>query len=382
MKRKTGKSLKQIGGYSSFIPNPLPPVPSIKFDDELLFILSEADRSLAKLDGITIVLPNPDMFIGMYVKKEALLSSQIEGTQASLEGVLEFEADLTPRDNIDDIKEVVNYVKALDYGIERLNDFPMSLRLIKEIHNILIKGTRGGSKTPGEFRKTQNWIGRPGASLNDAIFIPPPPEMVLQCMGDLEQFFYKNENIPPLVKIALIHCQFETIHPFLDGNGRVGRLLISLYLYWKKILTKPVLYLSVYFKRHRDMYYELLMKVRTEGQWESWIKFFLEGVTRTSVDSAETAREIIVLKDKLMEKLYENSISSIYAVKLTNLLFENIVIDTKAVEEKLNIHRDTANELVKRFEQIGILKEITGKQRYKKYLFKDYIDIIKRGTEL
>jgi Fic family protein len=382
MKERAGKYVKQPAGYSAFIPNPLPPNPPIQFDDELHLLLSEADRSLARLDGIATVLPNPELFIGMYVKKEALLSSQIEGTQASLEGVLEFEADLTPKDNIEDIKEVVNYIKALNYGIDRLNDLPMSLRLIKEIHKILIEGTRGGNKTPGEFRKTQNWIGSTGASLNEATFVPPPPDIVLPNMGDLEKVLYEHENIPQLVKIALIHAQFETIHPFLDGNGRVGRLLITFYLFCKKILSRPVLYLSFYLKKHRNEYYDLLMKVRTDGLWEDWIKFFLKGVIETSVESAKTAKEIIVLKDRLIEELYRNSISSIYAVKLVSFLFEMPVIDTKTVEEKFNIHKDTANELVNRFEQIGILKEITGKQRYKKYLFKEYVDIIKRGTEL
>jgi len=382
MNTRTGRYVKQAGGYSAFIPNPLPPNPPIKFDEELLSLLSDADRSLARLDGIITVLPNPDMFIGMYVKKEALLSSQIEGTQASLEGILEFEADLTPKDNIEDIKEVVNYIKALNYGIDRLNDLPMSLRLIKEIHKILIEGTRGGNKTPGEFRKTQNWIGSMGASLNEATFVPPPPDIVLPNMGALENFFYKYESIPPLTKIALIHAQFETIHPFLDGNGRVGRLLITFYLYWKKILSKPVLYLSYYLKKHKNEYYDLLMKVRTDGLWEDWIKFFLETVKESSIESANTARDIINLKESITSKLYGSSISSIYAAKLIDLLFEKPLIEVNDLVKTYKISRESANELVNRFEQIGILKEITGKQRYKKYLFKDYVDIIKRGTEL
>ena len=215
MNRKTGSYVEQIEGYRAFIPAMLPPKPPIKFSSELQILLSKADRALARLDGIVTVLPNPDLFIAMYVKKEALLSSQIEGTQASLEGVLEFEADLTPKEDIDDIKEVVNYIKALDYGIEKLKTLPMSLRLIKEIHKILITGIRGTYKTPGEFRRTQNWIGPPGASLNEATFVPPPPGRVLEFMGNLEEFIHSEDNIPPLIKVALIHCQFETIHPFL-----------------------------------------------------------------------------------------------------------------------------------------------------------------------
>ena len=382
MNKKTGRYVKQTGGYKAFIPALLPPKPSVKFSSELQTLLSKADRALARLDGVVTVLPNPDLFIAMYVKKEALLSSQIEGTQASLEGVLEFEADLTPKEDIDDIKEVVNYIKALDYGIEKLKTFPMSLRLIKEIHKILIKGTRGMHKTPGEFRRTQNWIGPPGASLNEATFVPPPPGMVLELMGNLEKFIHSKDNIPPLVKIALIHSQFETIHPFLDGNDRIGRLLITFHLYWRNILSKPLLYLSFYFKKNRAEYYDLLMKVRKEGVWEEWIKFFLKGIGEVSKEATNTARKIIKLKDDLITKLYENSISSIYAVRLIDLLFKNPVIDVKNIVEELNTHRDTANELVKRFEKIGILKEITGKQRYKKYIFSDYVDIIKKGTEL
>jgi len=262
-----GKFISQLSGYKSFIPNPLPPEPPIKYDDRFQFLLSEADRALARLDGVASVLPNPDLFIAMYTKKEALLSSQIEGTQASLEGVLAFEADWKPKDDINEIKEVVNYVKSMNYGIDRLrnNDFPMSLRLIKEIHKILLKGVRGTSRRPGEFRKSQNWIGPPGGTINDAIFIPPPHYQVDELMSDLEKFIHEKDNIPPLVKIGLIHAQFETIHPFLDGNGRIGRLLITFYLYWAGILNRPLLYLSNYLKKYRDKYYDYLMKIRLEG---------------------------------------------------------------------------------------------------------------------
>lgn len=381
MSIRAGRFILQPGGYKTFIPNPLPPDPPIRFDDELQLLLSKADRALARLDGIVTILPNPDLFIAMYVKKEALLSSQIEGTQASLEGVLEFEADLTPKEDINEIKEVVNYIKALNYGIEKLKELPMSLRLIKEIHKILVEGTRGSDKIPGEFRTSQNWIGPPGASLTEAIFVPPPPDRVLPAMRELEKFFHENKQIPPLIKIALIHAQFETIHPFLDGNGRIGRLLITFYLFWNGILSKPLLYLSFYLKKNRAEYYDLLMKVRTEGTWGEWIKFFLGGISEISEEAANTAREIIKLKEDLITKLYEKSISSVYAVKLIDLLFETPIIDVKNVIEKFNISKETANKLVRKFETIGILREITGKQRYKKYRFKDYVDIIARGTK-
>lgn len=372
----------QSEGYKAFIPAPLPPDPPIEFDEELQSLLSKADRDLARLDGITTVLPNPDLFIAMYVKKEALLSSQIEGTQASLEGVLEFEANLTPKEDVNEIKEVINYIKALNCGMGRLNELPMSLRLIREIHKTLLEETRGANRNPGEFRRIQNYIGAPGASLNEARFIPPPPDMVIPTMKELEKFFQSKDSIPPLVKIALIHAQFETIHPFLDGNGRVGRLLITFYLFWKGILSRPLLYLSFYLKKNRPEYYDLLMKVRTEGAWEDWIKFFLKGISETSQEAANTAKEIINLKDVLITKLYEKSVSSVYAVKLIDLLFEIPVISTKDAVEKLKVSTVTANELVRRFVKIGILKEITGKQRYKKYIFTDYVEIIARGTKV
>ena len=381
MEGRAGTFVMQPSGYKAFIPNPLPPSPPIRFDGKLQSLLSEADRALARLDGITTVLPNPDLFIAMYVKKEALLSSQIEGTQASLEGVLEFEADLIPKENVNEIKEVINYIRALNYGIERLKELPMSLRLIKEIHRTLLEETRGAHRSPGEFRKSQNWIGPPGASLNEAIFVPPPPEVVLPAMGGLEKFLHnKNNNIPPLIKIALIHSQFETIHPFLDGNGRIGRLLITFYLFWQGILSKPLLYLSFYLKKNRADYYDLLMKVRLKGTWEDWIKFFLNGVSEISEEAAKTAREVIRLKEELITKLYDNSISSVYGIKLIDLLFETPLVSVKDISEKLNISKESANELVKKFEKIGILKEITGKQRYKKYSFKEYIKIMARGT--
>ncbi len=381
MDNRVGKFIVQPAGYKAFIPNPLPPEPPINFDDELQSLLSKADRTLARLDGITTVLPNPDLFIAMYVKKEALLSSQIEGTQASLEGILEFEADLPPKEDINEVKEVINYVKAMNYGIERLKELPMSLRLIKEIHKILLEGTRGAHRDPGEFRRSQNWIGPPGASLNEAIYIPPPPDMVLSTMGELEKFLHSKDNIPPLVRIALIHAQFETIHPFIDGNGRVGRLLITFYLFWKGILARPLLYLSFYLKKNKADYYDTLMKLRLEGAYENWLKFFLNGVSETSEESANTAREIIKLKDDLITKIYENSISSVYAVKLIDLLFLTPLISVKDAYKRLKISNQAANELFKRFESIGILKEITGKRRYKRYIFKSYVDIIARGTE-
>lgn len=379
---KTGKYIIQPGGYKAFIPVPLSSINPIKYNEKLRNILSEADRALSRLDGVVTVLPNSDLFIAMYVKKEALLSSQIEGTQASLEGVLRFEADLNPEEDINEVKKVINYIKALNYGIARLSDLPISNRLIKEIHRILIEGTRGTSKTSGEFRTIQNWIGLPGATLPEAIFVPPLPEKVPELMSELEKFIHQKDEIPPLVKTALIHAQFETIHPFLDGNGRVGRLLITFYLYCEKILSHPVLYLSVYLKKNKSRYYDLLMQIREQDMWEEWLKFFLEGIKEVSEEALLLAKEIITLKEKLLKTLFTNKISSIFAVEFLNLLFAKPIITSTDIVKNLNTSKETANQLIKKFEKINIIREISGKKRYKKYIFLDYINIIKRGTEL
>ena len=383
-KDRAGKFITQLSGYKTFIPNPLPPYPPIKYDDQLQFLLSEADRALARLDGVSSILPNPDHFIAMYTKKEALLSSQIEGTQASLEGVLAFEAGLKPKEDIHEIKKVINYEKALNYGIDRLrkNDFPMSLRLVKEIHYKLLKGTRGTSRNLGVFRRSQNWIGPPGVTINDAIFIPPPPNQVRELMLNLIIFMHRTDNIPPLVKIGLIHAQFETIHPFLDGNGRIGRLLITFYLYWKGILTRPLLYLSYYLKKYRDKYYDYLMKIRLKGDWENWLKFFLKGVSEISSEAVASAKEIIGLKDTLSKELLTKKIGGAQAIKLLDMLFEKPLISVSDIVMKLKISRQAATQLVNKFCEINILNEVSGKKRYRKYLFANYIKIIARGTEI
>jgi len=383
-KDRSGKFITQLSGYKTFIPNPLPPYPPIKFDDQLQFLLSEADRALARLDGVSSVLPNPDHFIAMYTKKEALLSSQIEGTQASLEGLLAFEAGLKPKEDIHEIKKVINYEKALNYGFDRLrkDDFPMSLSLVKEIHHILLKGTRGTSRMFVVFRRSQNWIGPPGVTINDAIFIPPPPNQVGELMLNLNIFMHRTDSIPPLVKIGLIHAQFETIHPFLDGNGRIGRLLITFYLYWKGILTRPLLYLSYYLKKYRGKYYDYLMKIRLEGDWLGWLKFFLQGVAEISLEAASSAKEIIGLKDTLSKELLRKKIGGAQAIKLLDMLFEKPLISVSDVVLKFKISRQAATQLVNKFSEAGILNEVSGKKRYRKYLFVDYIKIIARGTEI
>jgi len=376
---RAGVFVHQDGGYDTFIPHPLPPK-GLDLDEGLLFLLSKADSALARLDGVTQVLPNPDLFVAMYVKKEALLSSQIEGTQASLQGVLEFEAHMKPRDDINEIREVMNYIKALHHGIEKLEFSDVSLDLIHEIHRFLIKGTRGTHKLPGQLRRVQNWIGLPGGTIHDAVFIPPPPEKVPELMGDLVQFIQAGDKTPTLVKAALIHAQFETIHPYLDGNGRMGRLLVTFYLCREGVLSRPLLYLSYYLKKNRERYYSLLNEVRHQGNWEAWLEFFFQGVIEVSSNSIETAKRIIQLKGELIEKLLESNISGVHAVKLVDDLFDHPVMTIAQAADALRISRQAATKLVGKFERIGILKEITGKERYKRYLFIDYVKIIEEGT--
>jgi len=368
-------------GYDAFIPHPLPP-PDLIFNEGILYLLSRADGALARLDGVTQVLPNPDLFAAMYIKKEALLSSQIEGTQASLQGVLEFEAHIRPKDDINEIQEVLNYIKALHHGIEKLGFSPLSLDLMNEVHRFLIQGTRGSHKLPGRLRHAQNWIGVPGGTIQDAVFVPPPPEQVPGLMKDLERFIQSHDRTPTLVKAALIHAQLETIHPYLDGNGRMGRLMITFYLCSKDVLARPLLYLSYYLKRNREKYYTLLNGIRYQGNWEAWLEFFLQGVIEVSNNSIETAKRIIQLKETLIEKLLENNIGGVNAVKLIDTLFDHPIIAIGQVMEELRISRQAATKLVGKFEDIGIVEEITGKERYKQYMFVDYVRIIEEGTRI
>ncbi len=378
---RAGVFAPQKGGYDAFIPHPLPPQ-DLVLDEGLLYLLSKADGALARLDGVTQVLPNPDLFVAMYIKKEALLSSQIEGTQASLQGVLEFEAHLRPRDDINEIQEVVNYIKALHHGIEKLEFAPFSLDLMNEIHRFLIQGTRGSHKFPGQLRRVQNWIGPSGGTIQDAIFVPPPPEQVPGLMQDLERFIQSSDRTPTLIKAALIHAQLETIHPYLDGNGRMGRLMITFYLYYKGVLARPLLYLSYYLKKNREKYYTLLNGIRYHGNWGAWLEFFLQGIIEVSNNSLETAKRVIQLKETLIEKLLENNVGGVHAVKLIDMLFDRPISTIAQIAEKLQVSRQTATKLVGRFEDIGIVEEITGKVRYKQYMFVDYVRIIEEGTRM
>jgi Fic family protein len=378
---RSGTYISQASGYKAFIPAPLPPKPPIALDDKLQALLTSADMALARLDGLGQVLPNVNLFIAMYVKKEALLSSQIEGTQASLENLFAAELGDTP-ENINDVEEVVNYVKALNYGLERLREFPMSLRLIREIHEVLMAGVRGGDKTPGEFRKSQNWIGPPGSTLKDAIFVPPPPYEAEKALGELELYLHQSQTLPALVDCAMIHYLFETIHPFLDGNGRLGRLLITFYLHWQGVMDKPLLYLSYYFKRNRQEYYDRLNLARESGDFEQWIAFFLRGVVATADAAVETAKNILELQTAHRDLLWQKKISSPYAVGILERLFHTPYVSVNDVATHFSMTYPTAAKVIGQLEEIGILKEVSGKQRDKRYLYVDYMNLLSEGAGL
>ena len=378
MENRAGIFMNQPSGYKSFVPKKLPPDPMVNMDLEMLKLLSDADRKLGRLDGITQILPNPELFVAMYVQKEAVLSSQIEGTQASLTDVLDIGSDAS-KDT--EIQDVVNYVSAMNYGLTRLQNFPLCLRLIREIHAVLLEKGRGSNRNPGEFRTTQNWIGPAGCTLSNATFIPPTvPDMNI-ALSDLESFFYEKDNIPSLIKIALIHAQFESIHPFLDGNGRVGRLLITFWLCSEKILSQPLLYLSYYFKSNRIEYYDRLMAVRKAGDWEGWIKFFLRGVASVSDEATESAKLIIQLKEKYSQVLSEKTNNNY--IKLLDHLFETPFISKNNAAEFLQISYPTASAIIEEYVRQNILTDITPhQQRNKRYCFVEYVDILNRGTEL
>lgn len=376
---RAGTFFKEPSGYYSFVPKKLPPDPPIKIDSEMLGLLSKADRMLGRLDGVTTILPDPGLFVAMYVRKEAVLSSQIEGTQASLTDILEID-ETTGREK--DVDEVVNYVHAMNYGLKHLKELPLSLRLIKDIHAVLLQNVRGSSKNPGEFRKTQNWIGPAGCALNDATFVPPSVPNMMQSLYDLEEFFYIENSLPPLIKIALIHAQFESIHPFLDGNGRMGRLLITFWLCQQEILSQPLLYLSYYFKQSRNEYYDRLMEVRKTGDWEGWIKYFLKGVASISEESTNSAKDILELKTDC-ENLFVSKSFNINYNKTLEYLFRHPVIMRTNLSDDLDFSPPTAGKIVQDLCKLNILQDTNPeKERYKKYAFLPYISILNRGTEI
>jgi len=342
-------------------------------------LLSKADRSLGRLDGSVQTLPDPDLFVFMYVRKEAVLSSQIEGTQSSINDVLEVEASIfdPDPDHRKDAREVLNYVAAMDEGLRLLQDLPLSIRLIRKIHSRLMQGVRGKEKQPGEIRTIQNWIGPPNTPLSQAIFVPPPPSEVLNALGDLERFLHEESaDIPTLLKVGLAHAQFETIHPFLDGNGRIGRLLITFLLCEQKILSRPVLYLSHFFRRNQQAYYDLLQRVRDEGDWESWIKFFLNGVATVANEATETSRQIVALREKHRADIVaEFGRAAGNGLTVLEYLFRQPIIQVKEVQKLLGVTYAGANGLVRGFQDHGILAESTGQKRNRRFVYNSYVEI-------
>jgi Fic family protein len=341
-------------------------------------LLSQADLALGRLDGCSSILPNPDFFVAMYVRYEAVLSSQIEGTQSTLEDLLKFESE--GDDKTKDVAEVVNYVSAMNHGLARLNELPLSLRLIREIHAELLRDGRGSRFEAGVFRHSQNWIGPQGCTIMTAAFVPPPPHELLPALGEFEKFLHSEAPMPTLLQCGLAHAQFETIHPFLDGNGRVGRLLITFLLCQRGVLQKPLLYLSHYFKQHRAEYYDRLMAVRISGHWEEWLKFFLRGVLEVSTAATRTARQILALRESSRQTIVASLNNSTAGLQLLDFLFESPLLSIKAVEKRLDCSYVKANNLVLQFVKIGLLEETTGWQRNRRFRFKAYLDLFDTGT--
>lgn len=374
---RAGRYVTQPSGYRAFVPAPLPPDPPLQLTERIVGELSRADQAIGRLDGLSRTLPNPELFVAMYVRREAVLSSQIEGTQSTLDDVLAFELDgmvgLPP-----DVEEVVNYVRAMLYGLDRLEVLPLSLRLFREIHGELLRSGRGARRTPGEFRTSQNWIGSPGGFLKDATFVPPNPDDMNVALDNLEKFLHTDHGVPALVESALAHAQFETIHPFLDGNGRVGRLLVTFLLVCRGVLTRPLLYLSYYFKRHRATYYDRLMAIRLDGDWEGWLSFFLLGVAETAGEATKTAGAIVAMRDehqRLVQKLGASGL------QLLDELFQRPLINVRTARDELGVSLPTAGKLVSTFCDMGLLVEVTGYRRNRIFRYSPYLSLFDEPSD-
>lgn len=379
---RSGRYVRQPQGYRAFIPAPLPPAPALRIDAGLQRLLSTADLALGRLDGSIQILPNPDLFVLMYVRKEAVLSSQIEGTQSSLQDLLAAEASVLSADPPSDVDEVINYVAAMNHGIARLGELPVSVRLIREIHERLLRGVRGSNLTPGDLRRSQNWIGPGGCTLNEATFVPPPPHEVPDALGRLERFLHEDESLPLLVRIGLAHAQFETIHPFLDGNGRVGRLLITFLLCEKGVLAKPVLYLSYYFKKHRQRYYDLLQAIRDDGAWEDWIAFFLAGIAEVSTQASATARRILLLREQHRSAVTDNlGRAAGSGHRVLEYLYRRPIVSVNEIKDLTGTTYPAANDLVGRMAGLGIVEEMTGQARNRRFRYTPYIRLFHDDPE-
>lgn len=380
---RAGRWERQSGPepYRCFIPLPLPPAPPLELSEKLQVAQDRATKALARLDGMASQLPSPGLILYTYIRKEAVLSSQIEGTQSSLSDLLLHESKQAPGVPLSDVKEVSNYVAAMERGLKRLKGgFPLSLRLIREIHAVLMKGARGGDKYPGEFRTSQNWVGgtRPG----NAVYVPPPPHEVMPALGALEKFIHGEPvQTPTLIKTGLVHAQFESIHPFLDGNGRVGRLLISLMLYNEGALAYPLLYLSLYFKQRRMAYYDALMSVRMNGNWEGWLAFYLAGVEEVAHEANETAEQLVKMFAKDRQKIETMGKAAASAFKVHSLMEKHCLASLAFAQKELGLSLPTVTQAMARLQKAGIVKEISGKQRKQVFAYQAYWKLITQGME-
>jgi Fic family protein len=373
---RSGRYVRQIAGYRAFIPSRLPPHPPIRLEGAIQDLLSKADVALGRLDGSIQTLPHPDLFLAMYIRKEAVLSSQIEGTQSSLQDVLSAEAKVLAPNTPDDIGEVFNYIDAMNHGLARLSELPVCVRLIRELHAKLLKDTRGSHLTPGELRTTQNWVGPQGCTLQSAAFVPPPPHEVPQLLSDLERFLHSDSKLPLLIRIGLAHAQFETIHPFLDGNGRIGRLLITFLLCEKGVLNKPVLYLSWFFKRHRDEYYNKLQTIRDRGDWEGWIEFFLRGVAQVSHQATDTARKLLKLRETHREKITQSlGRATGNGHRTLEYLFKHPIVQVADIQKLNSTTRTAAHSLVEKLVELEIVREVTNQKRNRRYRYDQYLSL-------
>lgn len=374
MSARAGNYVKQVDGYTAFIPASLSLL-DLRWDNRLQGLLSQADQAIGRLDGAIATLPDADLFVAMYVRREAVLSSQIEGTRASMMDVLEYEAEKERADVSIDVREISNYIRAMNHGLARLPELPLSRRLLCEVHRILMRGVRGGEahKTPGEFRTSQNWIG--GGSPATARFVPPPPELVGDTFSDLERYLHEGSGTH-LVKAGIAHAQFETIHPFLDGNGRTGRLLITFWLVEQHVLTKPILYPSLFFKEHKEEYIDRLQAIRDDGDWEGWLAFFLDGIAQVAIQSTATAMRILSLREDhrslIAAKMGRRAHNGL---RLLDLLFGQPTVITRLVEDRLGISQPTASALIANFERLGILEELTGRKKWRVFTYRQYLDL-------
>lgn len=381
MADSTGRAGRFVsaGSYEYFVPKPLPPDPPLQYDSELLSLLSRADQELGRLDGVIRTVPDPDLFVAMYVRQEAVLSSQIEGTQSTLEDLLSNELEPESTSRASDVGEIVNYVSAMNHGLARLPEFPLSLRLIREIHGELLRSGRGAERRAGDFRDQQNWLGAGRVPIERATYVPPPVPEMHQALDAMERFLHDDPRMPDLVYVGLAHAQFETVHPFFDGNGRVGRLLITFLLMHRGVLHRPLLYLSVYLKENRAEYYDRLTAIRRRGDWEGWLKFFLRGVAQTAAEATETAQRIFELRERHRSRVLDAHLGS-NGLKLLSLLFASPLVNVKFVSARIDVSFATANKLIARFEELGLVTEITGQKRSRRFRYDPYLRLFHTGS--